>query len=106
MSVFSIAAPTFELTSPLHSNETPCIFTTAVDRTLKAYSLDTFKLLDSFSLPSPCLSFAQHPLPEHRRFVSCATMEGSLTVLDLVTREAKAKVQDHTKVRSRVSLCR
>ncbi|BGP08400.1 hypothetical protein JCM10049v2_004247 [Rhodotorula toruloides] len=83
-------------------NETPCIFTTAVDRTLKAYSLDTFKLLDSFSLPSPCLSFAQHPLPEHRRFVSCATMEGSLTVLDLVTREAKAKVQDHTKYIVRV----
>ncbi|BGP24940.1 WD40 repeat containing protein [Rhodotorula toruloides] len=83
-------------------NETPCLFTTAVDRTLKAYALDIYALLDSFSLPSPCLSFAQHPVTEHRRFVTCAMMDGSTTVLDLVTREVKAKVQGHNKYIVRV----
>ncbi|BGP72559.1 hypothetical protein NBRC10513v2_005955 [Rhodotorula toruloides] len=83
-------------------DETPCIFTTAVDRTLKAYSLGTYELLDSFPLPSPCLSFAQHPLPQYRRFVACAMMDGSMAVLDLVTREVEAKVQDHTKYIVRV----
>lgn len=106
MSVPHIADPSFELTNPLHSDETPCIFTTAVDRTLKAYSLGTYELLDSFPLPSPCLSFAQHPLPQYRRFVACAMMDGSMAVLDLVTREVEAKVQDHTKVCSRASLRR
>ncbi|GAA6047451.1 hypothetical protein JCM3770_001311 [Rhodotorula araucariae] len=79
------------------TDEVPCIFTTAVDRTLKVYSSSTFDLLDSFSLPSPALSVAQHPLEDCRRFVLCATMEGSLTVIDLVSREVKARVKDHNK---------
>ncbi|GAA5854313.1 hypothetical protein JCM8547_001778 [Rhodosporidiobolus lusitaniae] len=79
------------------SEEIPCIFTTAVDRTLKVYSISSFDLLDSFSLPSPALAFAQHPQAEHSRFVACGTMEGSLTVFDLVAREVKAKVKNHNK---------
>ncbi|GAA5828733.1 hypothetical protein JCM11251_005855 [Rhodosporidiobolus azoricus] len=79
------------------SEHIPCLFTTAVDRSLKVYSTDTFELLDSFSLPSPALALAQHPQSDQARFVICATMEGSLTVIDLVTREVKAKVKDHVK---------
>ncbi|BGP40411.1 hypothetical protein JCM10450v2_004394 [Rhodotorula kratochvilovae] len=79
------------------TDEIPCIFTTAVDRTLKVYSSSTFELLDSFSLPSPALSVVQHPLGEQKRFILCATMEGSVTALDLVSREVKARFKDHTK---------
>ncbi|GAA6028276.1 hypothetical protein JCM8097_006952 [Rhodosporidiobolus ruineniae] len=84
------------------SEHIPCILSTAVDRTLKLHSLDSFDLLDSFPLPSPALSFVQHPVPGQERFVACATMEGSLSVIDLVTREVKAKVKDHSKYIVRV----
>ncbi|GAA5985475.1 hypothetical protein JCM11641_007080 [Rhodosporidiobolus odoratus] len=75
----------------------PCIFTTTVARTVNMYSSETFDLLDSFSLPSPALALAQHPTQDSARYVVCATMEGSLTVLDLVSRQVVVKVKDHTK---------
>ncbi|GAA6001598.1 hypothetical protein JCM10207_006744 [Rhodosporidiobolus poonsookiae] len=85
------------------SEHIPCIFTTAVDRSLKVYSADSFELLDSFSLPSPALSIVQHPQDEQARYIACATMEGSLSVIDLVTREVKVKAKDHTKYIVRVT---
>ncbi|GAA5833879.1 hypothetical protein JCM9279_001649 [Rhodotorula babjevae] len=86
------------------TDHVPCILTTAVDRTLKVHSAASFELLDSYSLPSPALSVAQHPVHEHRRFVLCATMEGSLLVVDLVSREVKARVKDHTKYIVKVAI--
>ncbi|GAA5863263.1 hypothetical protein JCM3774_000833 [Rhodotorula dairenensis] len=74
-----------------------CLLTTAVDRTLKVYRSDSFELLESFSLPSPALSIAQHPSPSQARFIACATMEGSLSVIDVVSREVVARVKDHNK---------
>ncbi|GAA5943755.1 hypothetical protein JCM3775_000943 [Rhodotorula graminis] len=86
------------------TDDVPCLLTTAVDRTLTVHDSATFALVDSYSLPSPCLSLAQHPVPEHRRFVLCATMEGSLLVVDLVSREVKARVKDHTKYIVKVAI--
>ncbi|GAA5983325.1 hypothetical protein JCM10908_000242 [Rhodotorula pacifica] len=83
------------------TQEIPSLLTTAVDRTLKIYRSDSdsssFELLESFSLPSPALSVAQHPLPSQARFIACATMEGSLSVIDVVSREVVACVKDHNK---------
>ncbi|KAK4696783.1 hypothetical protein P7C70_g8317, partial [Phenoliferia sp. Uapishka_3] len=73
----------------------PAIFTTAVDRTLKLYSSETFELLDTHQFQSPILSIAVHPT--HPRMIVAGTMEGSLQLLDLVTREVVSKVKDHTK---------
>ncbi|GJN90773.1 hypothetical protein Rhopal_003787-T1 [Rhodotorula paludigena] len=83
--------------SRYRSYDTSCIFTTAVDRTLKIWSSSSFELLETHTLPSPSLSTTQHPSPELARFVVCSTMEGSLVVLDLVTREVKTQLKDHTK---------
>lgn len=58
-----------------------------------------FELLESFSLPSPALSIAQHPLPSQERFIAWATMEGSVSVIDVVSREVVARAKDHNKVR-------
>ncbi|GAA5928945.1 hypothetical protein JCM1841_006424 [Sporobolomyces salmonicolor] len=81
------------------SDTVPCILTTSVDRTLKLWSTSSrsFELLDSHSFSSPVLSFTQHPQPASARFVACGTMEGSLSIVDLVTREVVVKVKDHNK---------
>ncbi|GAA5886717.1 hypothetical protein JCM5296_006380 [Sporobolomyces johnsonii] len=81
------------------SDTVPCILTTSVDRTLKLWSTSSpsFELLDSHSFSSPVLSFTQHPQPALARFVACGTMEGSLSIVDLVTREVVVKVKDHNK---------
>ncbi|BGP16524.1 hypothetical protein JCM10213_001137 [Rhodosporidiobolus nylandii] len=84
------------------SEEILCVFTSAVDRSLRVYSSDAFELLDFFSLPSPALAVAQHPLDAYKRFVVAATMEGSLSVFDLVSREVVARVKDHSKYIVRV----
>lgn len=81
------------------SHDLPCLLTTAVDRTLKVYRSDSFDLVDSYDLPSPALSIAQYPGSKNARLVACATMEGSLSVIDLVSRQVVARVKDHTKVR-------
>lgn len=73
----------------------PAIFTTAVDRTIKVYSTATYDLLATFPFKSPILSVSIHPL--HPRLLIAGTMEGSLSLLDLVTRDVKQRVQNHTK---------
>ncbi|GAA5959061.1 hypothetical protein JCM3765_006327 [Sporobolomyces pararoseus] len=86
-------------------SSTSCIITTTVDRTLKIWSYPTrsscsrnpLELLESHSFPSPVLSFVQHPQSEFKRFIACATMEGSLHLLDLVTRDKLVKIKDHNK---------
>jgi WD40 repeat protein len=84
----------------LHSEFIPCIYTTAVDRTLKIYDVSNYELLDTHSFPAPVLAFAVHPI--HSRFILCATMEGSVALIDLVTREVVQKMRDHTKYIVRV----
>ena len=59
------------------------------------YSSESFELLDTHQFPSPVLSISIHPV--HPRIVVAGTMEGSLHLLDLVTREVQQKVKDHTK---------
>ncbi|KAL8280816.1 hypothetical protein RQP46_006820 [Phenoliferia psychrophenolica] len=73
----------------------PAIFTTAVDRTLKVYSSESYELLHSQQFPSPVLSIAVHP--RHLRFVVAGMMEGSLHLLDLVTLDVVQKEKDHNK---------
>ncbi|GAA6062307.1 hypothetical protein JCM10212_006859 [Sporobolomyces blumeae] len=82
-----------------------CIMTTAVDKTLKLWSYPTssssssrpLQLVDSHAFPSPVLSFVQHPATERKRYVACATMDGSLSIVDLVSRDEVVKVKDHNK---------
>lgn len=78
-----------------YSEFIPAIFTTAVDRTIKVYSTATYDLLATFPFKSPILSVSIHPL--HPRLLIAGTMEGSLSLLDLVTRDVKQRVQNHTK---------
>lgn len=89
-----------------------CVFTSSVDRTLKLWSHPprrrprrraTLELLETHSFESPVLSFVQHPEPALKRFVACATMEGRLSILDLVTRTKPVQLRDHSKVRLRLS---
>lgn len=77
------------------STSTRCIFTTAVDRSLKIYSTADQSLLDSHQFASPILSLAVHPT--HPRLVLIATMSGALSVLDLVSRQTLASVHLHDK---------
>ncbi|ORY87476.1 WD40-repeat-containing domain protein [Leucosporidium creatinivorum] len=77
------------------SESIPCFITASVDRTLKIYRSDDYQLLDTHALPSPVLSFAPHP--RHPRFVCAATMEGTVAVVDLVTRERIHEMRDHLK---------
>ncbi|GAA6008029.1 hypothetical protein JCM11491_006583 [Sporobolomyces phaffii] len=92
------------------SSKTRCIFTTTVDRTLKIWSSPSratssripLELLESHSFPSPVLSFVQHSDERYSQFVTCGTMEGSLNVLDLVTREKVVQLRDHNKYIVRV----
>ncbi len=80
---------------PVRSTFTPCILTTAVDRTLKIYSIKDHSLLDSHQLTSPILSLAVHPT--NPCLVLLATMSGQLSLLDLVSRTTLASVQLHDK---------
>ncbi|KAM0748285.1 WD40 repeat-like protein [Meredithblackwellia eburnea MCA 4105] len=73
----------------------PAVFSTAVDRALKIYSVEDWELLDSHPFPSPILSSSFHP--KHSQYVVVGTMEGSIHLLDLVSREVKQKIKDHTK---------
>ncbi|GAA5924556.1 WD40 repeat domain-containing protein [Sporobolomyces koalae] len=87
------------------SSTRPCIFTTTVDKTLKVWSRPSratssrnpLELLESHSFPSPVLSFAQHPQRDLQNLVACATMEGGLVILDLVSRQQLVKLRDHSK---------
>lgn len=79
----------------LDSEFIPCIISAAVDRTVKFYALDNFELLDTTAFPSPVLSISIHPtLP---RFLLASTMEGSVILVDLVTRQVVQKLKDHSK---------
>ncbi|KAI5475485.1 WD40 repeat containing protein [Pseudohyphozyma bogoriensis] len=82
-------------TSQFKCEFTPSIFTTSVDRTLKIYSSPSYSLLATHQFPSPVLSVSI--CPTHPRFLVAATMEGSLSLVDLVTREVVQKVKDHSK---------
>lgn len=95
--VLTVALRSVTRHSPLchRSTFTPCIFTTAVDRTLKIYSTSTHTLLDSHQLNSPILSLALHPT--NPRLVLLATMSGQLSVLDLVSRTTLATAHLHDK---------
>ncbi|SCV70046.1 BQ2448_1440 [Microbotryum intermedium] len=72
----------------------PSIYTTSVD-SLKVFNRVDSTLLDTISLPSPIISFALHP--RHRRIGLFSTMQGSTHLIDLVTRNVKQVLKDHTK---------
>lgn len=78
-----------------------CIFSSSVDKTLKIRSTisPNFDLLDTYSFTSPVLSSASDPT---NRYIVVSTMEGSLSLIDLVTRKILQKVEDHTKYVVRV----
>lgn len=84
-----------ELTN-FESSFTPCVFTTAVDRTIKILDAKSYDLLDTYDFPSPVLSLALSP-QHHSRFLVAGMMEGSLYLMDLVSHIVLQKLKDHTK---------
>lgn len=67
-----------------------------MDKTLKIRStIAPFDLIDTYSFTSPLLSTVSNPLQP--RYIVAAAMEGSLTLIDLVSRKVLQKLNDATK---------
>lgn len=68
----------------------------SVDRTIKFLAQQSdFATIDEYTFASPVLSLAFSPAS--RRHVVVATMEGSLSLIDLVTRTVLQKISPHSK---------
>ncbi|KAM0789352.1 hypothetical protein ACM66B_000183 [Microbotryomycetes sp. NB124-2] len=79
-----------------------CLMTASVDKSVKLYRrADGFELLETFDFATPVLCTACHP--RHNRFFCAATMDGTVAIIDLVTRERVFQVRDHQKYVVRVA---
>ncbi|KAK4057295.1 hypothetical protein OIO90_001792 [Microbotryomycetes sp. JL221] len=73
-----------------------CIMTASVDKTVKFYTRDTFQLVETFSFETPVLSTVSYPRQCDRLFAA-ATMDGTVIVVDVVTRQRVVTLKHHSK---------
>ncbi|KAK4048217.1 hypothetical protein OIV83_004922 [Microbotryomycetes sp. JL201] len=78
-----------------------CLMTASVDKSVKLYRQSNFELLETLEFSTPVLCTACHP--KHARFFCAATMDGTVTIVDMVTRERVFTVRDHSKYVVRVA---